>query len=92
MPQHHIVKVWPMFFGALGSGEKPFEIRYNDRGYAAGDTITLQEWRPETGAYTGLELHATISYVMTGFGLAPGYVALGLQLHEDEAPLSMATG
>jgi hypothetical protein len=40
----HKVKCWPSYFDAVARGDKTFEVRYDDRGYQAGDTIVLCEW------------------------------------------------
>jgi hypothetical protein len=69
------------------SGEKPFELRKNDRDYKVGDVLHLQVWEPRTNSYTGREAYRRVSYVLTGAGIgciAPlrglmiGYAILGL--------------
>lgn len=82
----HQVKCWPAYFQRVVSGEKPFEIRRDDRGYQRGDILLLAEWDPEgspmgAGRYTGAEHRAEITWILTGgqFGLEPGYVAMGLR-------------
>lgn len=57
----HNLKTWPSPFAATIAGLKPYEIRYNDRGFLVGERIRLQEWQPigtgdKVGAYTGREL------------------------------------
>lgn len=85
----HDLKVWPRFFDALLSGEKTFEVRKDDRGFRAGDTLLLREWRPYAdpdepvvsyGEYTGRELRRTVTYLMTGpaFGIERGYVVMAI--------------
>jgi hypothetical protein len=75
----HKLKTWPEFFDAILSGEKTFEIRYDDRGYRAGDRLLLQEWRPQTKEYTGREMWLEVTYIIQGFeGLAPGWVAMSI--------------
>ena len=76
--QEHIVKCWPEFFERAWRGEKPFELRKNDRDYQQGDRITLQEWDPNRGEYTGRWLDGTITFVAVGvqiFGLAEDFCA-----------------
>lgn len=44
---NHSLKIWPQYYDRLLTGEKTFEIRKNDRGFQAGDSITLAEWDPQ---------------------------------------------
>ena len=81
----HELKTWPEFYRCLESGEKTFELRKDDRGFRAGDVLRLREWRRlrvvdgvAEGEYTGREMRRTVTYVLSGFGLERGYVALGL--------------
>lgn len=41
---HHELKIEPPYFQAVIDGRKTFEIRKNDRGYNAGDTVLLREY------------------------------------------------
>ena len=49
----HYIKSWAPEFQAVLSGAKTFEARYNDRGYAVGDDLILEEYNPVIGEYTG---------------------------------------
>ena len=73
----HKLKTWPEFFKHIWSGEKTFELRKDDRGFRAGDTLRLQEWSFRHG-YTGREIVAVVSYVLSGMGLQDGWVAMSL--------------
>lgn len=80
----HDLKIWPEFFGPVVRGEKPFELRLNDRGYAEGDTLRLREWHPGTKEYTGEETRQRVTYVLEvgdgpGEGLELGWVVMGLR-------------
>jgi hypothetical protein len=68
---HHNLKTWPSFFEAVLSGAKTFEVRLDDRGFQAGDTVTLREYDPDMPRksvlgepYTGRNLLARIGYVL----------------------------
>jgi hypothetical protein len=41
MTETHILKIDEPYYNAVASGKKTFEIRYNDRGYQAGDNVVL---------------------------------------------------
>lgn len=78
-PRLHHLKTWPQFFEAISSGAKTFELRRNDRPFAVGDTLVLQEWVPETEGYTGAEERRVVTYIMrSGFGLPAGYCIMSL--------------
>lgn len=77
----HDLKIERPYFEAVKDGRKTFEIRYNDRGFQAGDTVWLREY----GAYyTGRTLYADIGYVL-GYQMQDGYVAFSL-LNVREKP------
>jgi len=92
----HELKCWPPYFGALADGSKTFEVRHNDRGFQAGDSLLLREWDPRatpSTAYTGRELHCQVTYVLQGggpfVGLKAGYAVLALRIthaHEPAGP------
>lgn len=78
---NHELKIRIEFCDAVLSGEKNFEIRNNDRGFQKGDTITFK-------AVDSMELSRghdindkkyIITYVLSGWGLNDGYVALGIK-------------
>lgn len=75
--QTHHLKTWVQYFAALWSGEKTFEVRYNDRGYQRGDVLVLREWSRDgctcaavpphesnCGGYTGRTVTARVGYVL----------------------------
>jgi uncharacterized protein DUF3850 len=87
----HELKSWPPFFTHMVSGEKTFDVRFNDREFQVGDTILFREWEPKEhgfhGApyYTDRQYRMRISYILDpqpgrdpDMGLVPGYVVLGL--------------
>ncbi len=77
---NHKLKIRPEFFQAIIEGRKNFEIRVDDRGYQAGDTVTLNEHKPdapETCAYTGRTATYRIGYV-SGHAQRNGFVVFSL--------------
>jgi hypothetical protein len=69
----HELKTWPSFFQAIWDRRKTFDVRYDDRGYQAGDVVILREWDPNIRThglsladtqYTGRRLQAEIGYVL----------------------------
>ena len=67
MPKHNYLKLFERYYKAVVRGEKLSEVRYNDRNYNVGDTITLLEGKP------GLD----------GFGLNAGYVNLSIKVIDE---------
>ena len=69
---NHVLKIEPPYFEAVAEGKKTFEIRHNDRGYNAGDTVLLREFdgsKPgplgdrKDERYSGREIKKVIGYV-----------------------------
>lgn len=79
-PREHELKCWPDFFQAIVDGDKTFEVRRNDRGFQAGDVLRLREHDPKKVShnYTGAETHKRVTYVLSGWGIEPGFVVMGL--------------
>lgn len=85
----HKLKCWPQYFDAIERGEKPFEVRRDDRGFQKGDRLLLQRTREGSNHLVDYdldgnvrrELRRRITYILTGgqFGIEPGYVVLGLE-------------
>jgi hypothetical protein len=61
----HILKCWPEQFQDVYSGNKPFEVRKNDRNFKVHDVLLLLEWNPETEQYTGRELKVYVPYILS---------------------------
>ena len=82
---HHELKILPPYFEAVIDGRKTFEIRKDDRGFQAGDTVMLREYDPEYKGYhrseeqmyTKWTYAATIGYV-TSYEQHPGHVVFSL--------------
>lgn len=77
--RHHNLKLFTKYFDHVAKGLKKSEVRYNDRNYQIGDTITLHEGEYEDGRfiYSGRKVSAEISYI-DNFGTQDGYVSLSL--------------
>lgn len=78
------LKIRTSFAKAILDGDKTFEIRENDRGYQKGDILQftpvddcgIKDWGMD-------EFEAEITYVLSGWGLKDGYVALGVKVIRD---------
>lgn len=71
----HNLKIQPRYFDEVLSGDKPFEIRYNDREYKQGHIVVLHEWDGQS--YTGNRIQATIGTVCDYYQ-RKGWVVFGL--------------
>ncbi len=87
----HELKVWPEFFEAIMSNDKPFEIRKDDRNFSVGDILLLREYIPENyygdgkdAWYSNMKTTSEITYILQGgkFGVREGYVVMGLNRGE----------
>jgi len=89
----HAIKIDKFPFSLLLSGEKTFEMRFNDRDYQVGDGLILREtrWdalemeRDKPLVYTGREIRAKVTHMLTGpiYGLKEGWVCLSLSVRRD---------
>ena len=88
MRQSHRIKLNWRYADAVLTGEKPFEIRYNDRGYQKGDLVLFEVVMDDC------KLHAThplneqafvITYLVHGFGLEKDWCVFGIR----PAPLTV---
>ena len=80
----HELKILPVYFEAVLSGDKPFEIRDNsDRGFQKGDTVTLIECvNGSITTATGRKVTREITYV-TNYGQTHEMVVIGLKEQID---------
>jgi hypothetical protein len=90
MIREHELKTLPIYFDAIESGDKTFEVRRDDRGFQKGDILTLKEWIPydeeaflssdRAAHYSGREIRRKIQWILTGgqFGIEPGFVVMAL--------------
>ncbi|MFI8384863.1 DUF3850 domain-containing protein [Pseudomonas sp. NPDC079086] len=70
---HHELKIHEQPFNDLLSGAKTCEVRNNDRGFQAGDTVQLHEIADD---FTGRVMARKITHVQTGYGLPDGLCVL----------------
>lgn len=97
-PHVHLLKCWTPHFEDVFAGRKPFEIRRDDRGFAVGDILELQEFEPGIG-YTGRTCRRTVTFkfdatAWNGFGLLYGHCVMALGPDPDdgeETPPAEAT-
>ncbi len=89
----HLIKTDPEVFNAVLVGAKTFEIRLNDRDYQVGDTLRLMETEStgeamRAGAplvFSGREIVKVVSHVLSGYGLADGWVCLSFDYRQSVA-------
>ena len=86
----HELKTDPEVFQASIAGVKPWEIRFDDRGYEVGDRICLRETRysgedMKDGRpleYTGREVWRKIDYILhghpAGYGIDDGWCIMSV--------------
>lgn len=80
----HELKILPAFFDQVSNGNKPFEIRKNDRHFKLHDVLLLREIEPtrsvhEEVKYTGRMVAVKVTYI-TDFEQKPGYVVMGVAI------------
>lgn len=82
----HVLNTDREVFGAVLRGEKTAEIRLDDRDFRVGDELQLLETVSTSAEmravapleFTGREAIKTISHVLRGYGLLPGWVCLSI--------------
>jgi ASC-1-like (ASCH) protein len=73
----HYLKTWSEFFYMVRAGLKTAELRLNDRNFADGDVLILQDFDPGSETYSGQEEVVKVTHIVRGgFGLKEGYVLL----------------
>lgn len=82
----HNIKLDIHFCDDVLNGRKNFEVRYNDRGYQAGDLV---KFIPVDGCFHenhDVQKHTyEITYVLSGWGLKEGYVVFGIKPYKAES-------
>lgn len=79
----HKIKIQRQFADAVLSGDKCFEVRFNDRGYKKGDRIRFMVVSDQSSCITvSHPLNKEtfeITYVLTGWGIKEGYCVFGIR-------------
>ena len=94
MSKTHELKTDPDVYDLTVRGQKPYEIRFNDRDFAVGDRLLLKETEhsgEEMAAdphgtvyplkYTGRRMYKSVVSILRGpiYGLAEGWVIMALE-------------
>lgn len=82
----HSLKCWPEYFQAVKDGRKTFEIRKDDRPYAANDFLELHEYDPDTEKFTNEQpITCEVTYTLRNAQfVADGMVCMGLKQPSQE--------
>lgn len=78
----HAILIYEEFADDVLNHRKNFEVRKNDRKYQVGDCICFFPCQKKTEKVIAHELmkkRFRITYVLSGFGIKRGYVALGIE-------------
>lgn len=79
--RYHTLKLQKRFCDAVFSGEKTFEVRYNDRGFQRGDRVRFIAMDGEITIvdHPINNLIYEITYVLSGWGIKEDYVVFGIK-------------
>lgn len=83
MGRIHEIKLSREFQDAVLSGDKPFEVRYNDRGYQKGDLVKFHVVDRANVVEPLDDKTFEITYVLSGWNIEPGYVVFGIRPVEE---------
>ena len=81
----HYIKLNHHYADAVLSGQKNFEIRYNDRGYQRGDKVVFSVINDDMTvmAHPLNREVFLITYLIHGFGLEKGWCVFGIRPIKD---------
>ena len=85
----HELKILSEYFEAVASGEKKFEVRYDDRDYQVGDELILCEIDND-GNYTGQCIRVNVTYVYRGEYCKRGYCIMSIALREQKKTVDIS--
>lgn len=80
----HYLKLSQCYVDDVFSGRKTFEIRLNDRDYQVGDFIVFTPVPYRNKRHPIEDETYVITYILSCFGLQPGYVAMSIKKCMDE--------
>ena len=76
----HELKIEMEHLKKILSGEKTFEVRFNDRNYKVGDYLYLRHYIPELDTYGSLEVVCWVTYLLDDPKYCKeGYVIMGIR-------------
>lgn len=83
----HKIRIEKSYADAVLSGDKTFEVRYDDRGYQKGDVIKFNviENIGDEINHPLNDKEFEITYVLRGWGLKDGYCAFGIKEVDTES-------
>lgn len=79
----HDLKTVPPWFAMVFHGEKTAELRKHDRRFEIGNLLRLREWHPDESRYSGSEVLAEITSIVTdadGPWLTEGHCMLSFKV------------
>ena len=88
MRQSHRIKLSWHYADAVLTGEKPFEIRYNDRGYQKGGLVLFEvvDDIKLRVPHTLNDYVFEITYLVHGYGLEKDWCVFGIRPVTEDAP------
>lgn len=81
----HRLKIEEPYANAVVSGDKNFEVRYDDRGYQKGDIVRFQTVNDKGESVDHMINGAEyiITYALHGFGIKEGWCVFGIKEYFD---------
>jgi hypothetical protein len=77
----HLLKTLPQYFDRVESGNKPFEVRKNDRDFQTGDTLRLVRLDDFGNISINQAIEVEVTYILHGprFGIEDGYCVMAIK-------------
>ena len=76
----HELKSWPLFMDLFQHSGVRFDVRVNDRNFQKEDFLLFREYDSSAHSpkYGTRALLFKVTYTLSGWGVSPGHIALGL--------------